>query len=229
MWAPPPYPRIPHLFRTPGVTRDDRVLSATESDALLHSDLLIEEKLDGANVMLWIDESQRIQVAGRAGPGALDRAGQLGPLRSWVAEHEDRLRTALQGEYVLYAEWLWLAHSVPYVRLPSYLIVIDAWNGRIGFTTTEGRNVLCARTGLTTPPVLFKGVPRTQEALQDLFGQSSFGDTLAEGLILRDMRGKVAKLLSPLFSRLPDEAWRTARPRNRLRESISEAPVREDH
>jgi hypothetical protein len=71
----------------------------------------VEEKLDGANVVLWLEDNGRIECALRSGPGSMDRAGQLGPLRAWEAAHDEPLRYALSAGYrALHAEWLF---SVP--------------------------------------------------------------------------------------------------------------------
>jgi hypothetical protein len=53
--TPPPYPRIPHLAPGRG-TRDDLVLGTEDRAALLRRPVALEEKLDGANVVLWWEE-----------------------------------------------------------------------------------------------------------------------------------------------------------------------------
>lgn len=63
--APLPYPRTPYLWASGTITQDDRVLApAAISDWLLHP-VVVEEKLDGANVSIWWEHNQ-IQVASRA-------------------------------------------------------------------------------------------------------------------------------------------------------------------
>jgi RNA ligase len=225
MTAPPPYPRVAHLFPGPG-SSDDINLDADEVAALLASEVVVEEKLDGANVVLWLDDDGRVQCALRSGPGSMDRAGQLGPLRAWVAGHDEPLRSAFSGYRVLYAEWLFLAHSLAYDRLPSFLIVIDFWRGEEGFASTERRNALCAESGLVAPPELWRGVPNGIGAVERLFGRSAWGSGPAEGLVVRrddDAADapRLGKLLAPGFDRLGDDDWRRGRPRNRLAEAAT--------
>ena len=55
---------------------------------MLARPVLVEEKLDGANVVVWL-EDERIECALRSGVGAQDRGKQLGPLRAWLAERTD--------------------------------------------------------------------------------------------------------------------------------------------
>lgn len=65
--VPPPYPRIPHLVRGRG-TSDDVVLPGAEVAALLGRPVLVEEKLDGANV------DRRLRAAGEGPEPSRDPA-----------------------------------------------------------------------------------------------------------------------------------------------------------
>ena len=218
MTAPPKYPRVPHLASSEAATAADRVLSTDERRALLRADVVVEEKLDGANVMLW-NEDGRVQCSLRSGPGSADRAGQLGPLRAWVAERGDQLRTLLGDGAVLYGEWLWVTHTVAYDRLRSYLVGLDLRRGDGSFLTVEKRNAACTAAGVECPPELYRGIPRRVEAIEHLLGPSRYGSFPAEGVVIRPLDGskpRVAKLLRPGFERLADDAWARGRPRNTL-------------
>jgi len=219
--SPPPYPRIPHLVAGRG-TDDDLVLPADAVAALLGAPVLVEEKVDGANVVLWIEDG-RVESALRSGPGAMDRAGQLGPLRAWAAEHDEALRRVLTGDVALYAEWLLLTHSSAYDRLPAYLVALDLWRTATGLLPVGERNAVCADAGITVPPPLWTGIPGTMTTLEQLLGPSAWASGPAEGLIVRSLaepslRGK---LVPAGFRRLGDDEWRAGRPRNRLAEGVS--------
>jgi RNA ligase len=226
MNAPPTYPRVAHLFPGRG-SSDDVTLDSGELATLLASEVVVEEKLDGANVVLWLGDAGRVECALRSGPGSMDRAGQLGPLRAWTAAHDVPVRSVLANGYTaVYAEWLFLAHSVAYDRLPSFLAVIDLWRGENGFASVDDRDGLCADTGLVTPPELWRGVPHDLDAIEPLFGRSAWGSGPAEGLVVRSVDAaadvpRVAKLLAPGFDRLGDDEWRRGRPRNQLAEAAS--------
>lgn len=221
MTAPPPYPRIPHLVAGRG-TDDDLVLAPTGIAALLGAPVLVEEKVDGANVTLWM-ENDRVEAALRSGPGAMDRAGQLGPLRAWAAEHDAALREVLSDDRVLYAEWMLLTHSSPYDRLPAYLVALDLWTPSAGFRIAAERDALCAGAGLVTPPHLWTGVAGTVADVERLLGPSAWGSGPAEGLVVRSLADPAvrAKLVPAGFRRLGDDEWRAGRPRNRLAEGVS--------
>jgi hypothetical protein len=215
--APPPYPRVPHLVAGRG-DDDDRVLTPAEASALLSRPVTVEEKLDGANVMVWVDNG-RLECSLRSGPGSTDRARQLGPLRAWTAERADQLRYLLRDGRSLYAEWLWLTHTVAYDRLASYLVVLDLRRADATFLTVDERNAACAAVGLTTPPELYRGMVRDVDGLEALVGPSHVGSLPAEGVVVRPLDGgepRAAKLLRRGFRRLDDDAWARGRPRNAL-------------
>jgi RNA ligase len=226
MNAPPTYPRVAHLVPGRG-SSDDVTLDSGQLAALLASEVVVEEKLDGANVVLWLGDGGRVNCALRSGPGSMDRAGQLGPLRAWAAAHDVAVRSALSTGYTaLYAEWLFLAHSVTYDRLPSFLAVIDLWRGDDAFASVDDRDAVCADAGLVTPPELWRGIPHDLDAVERLFGRSAWGSCPVEGLVVRPVDAsadepRVAKLLAPGFDRLGDDEWRRGRPHNQLAEAAS--------
>lgn len=214
---PPSYLRIPHLAPSQSATADDRMVFGSARDAILAREAVVEEKLDGSNVMLWLGDGGEVECAGRSGPGAMDRGGQLGRLRAWVSEHRLRLRTVLAEADVVYGEWLWLTHTVFYDRLPSYLVVLDLGAAERRLHPLTVRNRLCQKAGLATPGCLFTGVPGSVEALNGLCGRSRFGHEAMEGVVIRDAtEGPVAKLLAPGFRRKTDDEWQKSRSHNQL-------------
>lgn len=216
MSAPPQYPRLAHLVPGRG-TRDDLVLDSHEVDALLSAPASVEEKLDGANVVVWM-EAGRVECALRSGTGAMDRAGQLGPLRAWLAQHDEAVRRLLAEAAAIYGEWLLVTHSVAYDRLPAYLIVLDLWRPESGSFAVDERNSRCEGAGLATPPEVWRGVPGRLDVIERLLGLSAWGPEPMEGVVVRSLEAppRMAKVVRAQFDRLDDEAWRRGRPRNRL-------------
>jgi hypothetical protein len=216
MTAPPPYPRLAHLVAGRG-TGDDLVLPSDEVTALLSVPVWVEEKLDGANVVVWL-EGRRVECALRAGPGAMDRAGQLGPLRAWLAHHDEAVRCLLADGAAVYAEWLLVTHAVACDRLPAYLVALDLWWPDRGFLAVDEHNRRCAEVGLVTPPEVWRGVPGRVDAVERLLGNSAWGPEPMEGLVVRslDAPPKRTKIVRAGFDRLAEGEWRRGRPRNRL-------------
>lgn len=219
MTSPLPYPRIPHLVSRPGATRDDRVLAAAQAAVFLRKPVHVEEKLDGANVVIWSDRGE-LRVATRGGAGAIDRAGHLGRVRAWMGSRFDGLRALLGDGEALYGEWLLTAHRIRYLALPDLLVGLDLWSQECGFASLESRNERLERAGIVTPPLLFTGIAESLDRLDRLIGPSRFGAERAEGLILRldEPRGRPAraKLLAAGFVPLDDAAWDGRRPQNGL-------------
>lgn len=209
---PGPYPRVPHLPPGIGATRDDTILSDEAARPFFEEPVVVEEKLDGASVTLWLDRAGAIAVGSRGGSDAIDRAGQLGPLRAWAAERADALRALLADRMILYGEWLWLVHGVRYDRLPDWFIGLDLWRAETGFLSVDERNARVVGAGLAVPPQLAREVLGSARRVQDLLAGSAFSDSLAEGVIVRRRGGgspRIAKALSGSFVRRSDLAWRT--------------------
>ncbi len=214
MKPPPPYPRVPRLGAATG---DDLSVSRTEEHEWLHRAVEVEEKLDGANVSIWMDDGLP-RVAGRAGPGARDRAGQLGPLRAWTARRIPQLAQVIGDDHALYAEWLWLEHSLPYDVLPDHLVVLDIWSPHRGFLATSERDARTHAADLLTPPPLLTGVVGSRDRLEELTRRSRFRSGPAEGAVLRAGGGgsfQRCKWVRSDYVRRSDDEWRSPR-RNRL-------------
>jgi RNA ligase len=214
---PSAYPRIPHLTAGRG-TKDDRVLESAKMRSMLSKPVLVEEKLDGANVALWAAD-HRVECSLRSGPSGIDRARQLGPLRAWVAQRTGALYDLLADGSILYAEWLYLTHTVHYTLLPNYLIALDVRQPNGSFLLPDERTQVCGEAHLSVPPELWRGVLENAKAIESMIGSSCWANDTAEGVIVRTLDGsepRIAKLLRPNFTRVDNASWKRARPRNRL-------------
>lgn len=214
--TPPPYPRIPHLVPGRG-TRDDLVLGRDERDELLSGEIEVEEKVDGANVMCWL-EGPVVQTSGRSGPDGADRAGQFGALRAWASRHADELRALLAPGDVLYGEWLLLTHTIAYTRLPDLFVALDLRRADGSFLDAATRRDTLAAAGLTLPPLVGRGV-FTLDQLEAATDRAAWTDGPAEGVIVRPLRPhpvRIAKLVRAGFVPVDDSTWRRGRPQNRL-------------
>jgi hypothetical protein len=227
MIGPPPYPRTPHLWPPAGST-GRLVVPREDVPEWLSEPVVVEEKLDGANVSLWLDPATgRVEVASRGGAGAQDRAGQLGRLRAWVADRQEALTGLLADGWVLYGEWLWLEHGIRYDRLPDWLIALDLWHADRGFAPLDKRDIRCREAGLARPPRLFQGAVRDEGRLRQLLAGSALSsDRPAEGLVLRRADGRRCKLVAAGHVRRSDAEWAQARRHNALRAEVSSTKER---
>lgn len=210
---PPPYPRVPHL--TAAGTKDDKRLPPDAVAELLRHELEVEEKLDGANTMCWV-ENGIVHASGRSGRHGMDRGNQFGTLRGWTAEHSDTIKDLLGPGEVLYGEWMLLTHTITYTRLPSYFIALDLMRADGRFVESEVRRAMLSEAGFTVPPLIGRG-RWTLKSLESACHASAWSDGPAEGVVVRPMGDAAtprAKLVRADFIQIDDAQWRSDRGRN---------------
>lgn len=207
------FPKTPHLaWLGPGRPRDDKELPVAEMQALLSHAVLVEEKVDGANLGFSVGVDERLQVQNRG--NFLDEASlhpQFKPLRHWLAVHRDALVKALGHDLILFGEWCYATHSVHYTRLPDWFIAFDVYDRPAGkFWSAERRNRLAHMLELAVVPALAKG-RFTLEEVKRFLAVSRFADAEAEGVYVRwdtnDHLEQRAKLVRGEFTQAMDEHW----------------------
>src|SRR5690606_6231534 len=141
------FPRTPHLVwlgaDAPG---DDKLLAPDEADGLLSHEVIVEEKVDGTNIGLSVDEDDMVRVQRRGENVSLDAPHpQFKPLRHWLAMHRLPLVEGLGRTRILFGEWCYARHSVQYDRLPDWFVAFDVFDRAAGrFWSVERRNALLA-------------------------------------------------------------------------------------
>lgn len=218
---------MPHLLAPQGQVGDDRVLDEAQRRLWLRREVRVEEKLDGANVVLWLTGGE-VRSELRAGAGSRDRAGQRGPLRQWAWQHAEALHAVLAGGLALYAEWLWFEHGTSYDALPDWLVGLDLWHPEVGLLPAHERDERLHAVDLVTPPVVATTRLGSVAAALALLGPSAFSSDgePAEGLVLREGSGERCKLVRPGYRQRADAEWASGPRRNRLRAAATTAPGR---
>lgn len=207
------FPHTPHLvWLGGGQPRDDKVLAPAEARDLLAHGLVVEEKVDGANVGFSVEAHGELQVQNRGSylaPGACHP--QFKPLFRWLAPRRDAVLEALFPDLMLFGEWCYAVHSVRYTRLPDWFLAFDVYDRSRGkFWSAPRRNDLVRGLGLELVPRLGEGrygLP----VLRTLLGQSQLSDAPAEGLYVRRDQGDWltarAKLVRAEFTQAIEEHW----------------------
>ena len=117
------FPSTPHLALLGDVDiRGDKVMSEPERDAFLGHKLVVEEKVDGANLGISFDSNGNIHAQNRGAYLTLPGLGQWKKLLEWLSPKEDMLFDHLIDRYILFGEWCYAQHSVFYNRLPDWFL-----------------------------------------------------------------------------------------------------------
>ena len=207
------FPQTPHVtWLSSGQPREDKVLAPHDARELLSQDLVVEEKVDGANLGFSIDDSGNLRAQNRGSFIDLDAPhGQWRPLKRWLAPRADALSEALFPDLMLFGEWCYAVHSVRYTRLPDWFLTFDVYDRARGqFWNVARRDALASTLGLAVVPRLGAGrfdLPQ----LEALLGKSRLTDGPAEGLYVRRDAGEHlvarAKLVRGEFVQAIDEHW----------------------
>lgn len=211
------FPHTPHIaWLAGGAPRDDKVLSPEEAEDILSGEVVLEEKLDGANLGFSVspDGVLRAQNRGQYLPQPFH--GQFARLGPWLAEHEDRLFDALAGTpLVAFGEWCAARHSLDYAALPDWWLVFDVYDRAEGrFWSTARRNAWAAAMGLATVPRLHAGRVDLHQLRDWVHSRDSrYRQGHLEGLVIRrenaDWLEQRAKLVRADFTQAIEEHWRS--------------------
>ncbi len=207
------FPQTPHLlWLADGTPRDDKVMTEADACEFLAGDVLVEEKVDGANVGFSVDENGDLRVQNRGSILAPETChGQFKPLFRWIEPRRDAIAESLFPDLMLFGEWCYAVHSVKYTRLPDWFLAFDVYDrSKNAFWSVPRRNELAGRLGLSVVPVLGSG-RFTLGELPALLGDSCLTDGPAEGAYFRrDEGGRLAaraKIVRPAFTQAIDEHW----------------------
>lgn len=209
------FPHTPHLaWLGEGSPRDDKVLSPNEVTALLAGDVVVKEKLDGANVGLSLAPDGGLRAQNRGQYLAEPHAGQFSRLPAWLAQHGDALRSALTPNLILFGEWCAARHSLDYAALPDWFLLFDVYDRSADrFWSSARRNALARSAGLVTVPQVLHG-KATLSTLKELVADttSRYRAGALEGLVIRRESAEWcevrAKLVRPDFTQAIDTHWR---------------------
>jgi hypothetical protein len=182
------FPHTPHLaWLSPKPLREDRVLADSEVTAFLRGEVVVEEKVDGANIGISVTSNRTLSVQNRG--AFLERPApvQFQPLWSWLGNRSDQLIAELGEDLILFGEWCYAVHSIRYDKLPDWFIAFDIYDRSAGaYYAADRRNELLKKLNLYSVPRIAKGyfsLPQITQLLED--SSSAFGSSRVEGLYLR--------------------------------------------
>lgn len=207
------YPSTPHLALLPGVAvRSDKLMTEEERDEFLKNTILIEEKVDGANLGLSFNERGDLFAQARGKYLDLPGSGQWKKLSDWVKPRIASLYENLSDRYILFGEWCYAKHTIFYDSLPDWFLAFDVYDREAGcFLSTSRREHLFATMLLEAVPILGRGRFSFAE-LEDMISRSKLANNQpAEGVYLRFDRGESlggrAKLVRRTFIQEIEKHW----------------------
>ncbi len=205
------FPSTPHLaVLGDNDVRDDKCFTESERKEFLSHEIIVEEKIDGANLGISFDPNGEPVFQNR-GSIITVFSGQWKKLQDWYLRHADFLFDRLTDQYILFGEWCYARHSVFYDSLPDYFAAFDIFDKNTGlFFSVKRRNDFLSNSGLFMVPLIQKGF-FSFEQLKDLTFTSHFGHLTAEGIYLRiddeQWLRQRAKLVRPAFRQAIEEHW----------------------
>lgn len=211
------FPHTPHLiWLGEGMPREDKVLKPAEAKEFLAGEVIVEEKVDGANLGLSLGPDGRVRAQSRGNYLAPGRShAQWNPLWPWLAERRGLLEEGLRGGLILFGEWCYARHSVPYDALPDWFLGFDIFEITPGrFWSVDRRNAWLHECKLASVPEVKRGRFHLKQ-VSALLSTSSIGHAAMEGVYLRREHGgwlqSRAKVVSAAFTQQIGQHW-TRRP-----------------
>jgi ATP-dependent RNA circularization protein (DNA/RNA ligase family) len=210
------FPHTPHIaWLGPGSPRDDKLLVDSEVNELLSGPVFVEEKIDGANLGISLDDNGELRAQNRGSYLSEPYRDQFSRLTGWLAQHRYELSDVLADNLILFGEWCAAKHSLDYASLPDWFVLFDVYDRSAQrFWSCERRNALAHSLKLATVPGLFTGTT-TLAALTQLLqnSTSAYRPGAPEGIVVRrdserwsEMR---AKLVRAEFTQTIAEHWRS--------------------
>ena len=141
------FPHTPHLFWLGnGKPRSDKIMSEADVNAFLNSEILLEEKVDGANIGISVGPGGEIHVQNRGQYLQRPFSGQFAGLNAWLDSRQDAIIDKLGEGHIMFGEWCEARHTVDYDRLSDWFLAFDLYEIATGrFYSSRRRNRLAKR------------------------------------------------------------------------------------
>lgn len=182
------YPSTCHFTWSPGVHRDDTVLSVASQRALLQRVTVTTEKADGENSSLY-----------RNGFHARSLDSRHHESRDWLARFHASIAHEIPDGWRICGENLYAQHSLAYTDLPSYFLGFSVWNEHNICLPWDETLEIFELLGIEPVKVLLPPGVYSEKDLQqlvktlDLTKQEGYVTCIAEGFAFDDFATSVGK------------------------------------
>jgi len=184
-----------------------------ERQRFLKQDIIVEEKLDGANIGISLDPTGKPRVQNRGSYLIEPYNGQFSRLPSWLAINAESLEKALKKQVILFGEWCAAKHSIEYTSLPDLFLLFDVYDlTEKRFWSVFRRDALATSVGLETVPKVEVECGSLRVLTTQLEEKKSkFSNEHLEGFVFRVDCGlwniERAKLVRQDFTQSIEEHW----------------------
>lgn len=158
-------------------------LGKEEVEGILEGTCHIQEKVDGANTSIWIDESGELKMGSRTRILGDESFNGFVP---YVKTHEGIMGLLKRYPGIrLYGEWL-VRHTIAYKETAyKKWYMFDVWDGE-KYWTAEQIQAAGELFNIETVPYHGVFVNPTIEQIQSFVGKTSFGDR-GEGVVIKNV------------------------------------------
>lgn len=206
------FPSTPHLLNSNVIDiRKDKIMSSAEVKEMLSKEVIVEEKIDGANLGISFNSYGDMILQNRGKIIAPPLTGQWVGINKWINKKIDSLFDTLSDQYIIFGEWCFATHSIYYDRLPDLFLGFDVFDKKENiFLDINSRNDIFKICSITPVPLLSIGQFTISE-IYEMITVSAFSTNKSEGVYLKQENEKKvikrAKIVRDDFIQSIDEHW----------------------
>lgn len=194
------FPRTKHLFNWSKSSDDDQFASLDISKEIFQTRVLVEEKIDGTNIGISVQNGIPM-IRNRSKQIHLNERGrgtfQLAPIWNYCYENIQKIEEITEnGKLILFGDWLYVRHTVPYDSLPSFFISYSLFDrSRKEFLDKEDFLKRSAKTGFVSPTIRWHGKNLSETILREMLKQRSSyvlkQNIAQEGVVIYPLEGSL--------------------------------------
>lgn len=169
------YPRTKHIEGS-RLQKGDEDLSQIPFSKIKGKNIVIEEKIDGANTAISFSDSGELLLQSRGHyltGGYRERHYNL--FKQWATIHKETLFKILNTRYIMYGEWMYAKHAIYYDDLPHYFMEFDIYDKQEKkFLDTITRHKMLKDSPVVSVPVLKIGTFNKMEDILKYLTKSNY-------------------------------------------------------
>lgn len=135
--------------------------------------LVIEEKLDGSGVSIFLDNNLNLQIWHR---GSEASGKEFKPLHDWSNKYYEELFNLLNERYIMFGEWMYVKHTIYYDKLPCLFFESDIYDKEenIFLSTKARQDLIKSYSFIVSVPILKSFKPNQLIQLTELISTPHF-------------------------------------------------------